>query len=428
MSSKPQITHLPMVQNWDCHARGSCCKEYQVAVTDEEKKRIESQEWSKEDLQQLEPFKQVGSFWNRRTLLNHQEDGSCVFLNEDGRCRIHEKFGYEAKPLACRLFPFVLIPVADHWRVSMRFACPSAAENLGRPVPEHINDLKDFANQLTQREEIEPLSDGNLIRPPKLQPRRRKDWPDLLLLVDALQTIIRKRGISMERRMRICLTFAQECQNADLQEIQGERLNELLQIFRGSCEEETKKDPSTVDAPSWVGRVLFRQLLAVYLRKDHGPKRGIARMGRIALLKAALRFARGKGPLPKLHDWLPDNLTFEQIEAQSLGKPSLIFEEMLERYYSVKIGSVQFCGPASFGMQFWDGFEHLALTMPALLWVTRAFVASGTTPEEGLIKALSIIDDHFGFNPVLRTFRQRVSFRILARRHEIEKLIAHYAQ
>ena len=29
------VRHLPIVQNWDCHTCGNCCREYQVDVTEE---------------------------------------------------------------------------------------------------------------------------------------------------------------------------------------------------------------------------------------------------------------------------------------------------------------------------------------------------------------------------------------------------------
>src|SRR5438067_2086294 len=119
------LRHLPVVQNWDCHVCGNCCKEYPVTVTDEERRRIEGQGWEKEeDFAYLPLFTRHGLWWSRRYQLNRRADGSCIFLSEQGRCRIHERFGAEAKPLPCRLFPFVLIPTADHWRVGMRFACP----------------------------------------------------------------------------------------------------------------------------------------------------------------------------------------------------------------------------------------------------------------------------------------------------------------
>src|SRR5262245_42173317 len=111
------IRHLPVLQNWDCHVCGTCCQEYVVTVTEEERARILAQGWDAgRDLEGHEPFRRQGWWPARRWVLNHRPDGSCVFLSEHGRCRVHEKFGYETKPLPCRLFPFVLVPAGDHWR------------------------------------------------------------------------------------------------------------------------------------------------------------------------------------------------------------------------------------------------------------------------------------------------------------------------
>ncbi len=38
------LVPLPVVQNWDCHATGSCCKEHHVNLTKEELRRIEARE------------------------------------------------------------------------------------------------------------------------------------------------------------------------------------------------------------------------------------------------------------------------------------------------------------------------------------------------------------------------------------------------
>src|SRR5260370_42173451 len=174
------VRHLPMAQNWDCHAGGSCCKEYLVTVSDEERARIEAQGWENDAQIGGRPlFKKSGPWWHRRYHLNSREDGSCVFLSEQGRCRIHEKFGYETKPLPCRLFPFVLVPTGDHWSVGMRFACPSAAENKGRPIPEHDEALGEFAARLAERERLTPRPDGTLVPPPLLDGSQRRAWPEV---------------------------------------------------------------------------------------------------------------------------------------------------------------------------------------------------------------------------------------------------------
>ena len=210
-----------------------------------------------------------------------------------------------------------------------------------------------------------------------------------------------------------------------MQNLKGPRLAELLQILTAGLEGEVSKDPAELAGPTWVGRMLFRQALALYSRKDQGPNRGKAVGNRAALFAAAVRFVRGTGRVPRLHGWLPET-TFEQVEAMK-GSLSEDAEQVLERYYCTKVDSLQFCGPALYGqVSLWDGFEVLAVTLPIILWISRMF--TGVPRAEAVTKALSVVDDHFGFNKLLRTMRQRLNFRILARWGELEKLIAWYSR
>jgi lysine-N-methylase len=419
------LYQLPVVQNWDCHVCGTCCQEYLVTITDEERRRIEAQGWDRDaDLGGYEPFRRTGPPWSRRTVLNHRADGSCVFLSDKGRCRIHERFGYETKPLPCRLFPFVLVPAGDRWAVGLRFACPSVAQNKGRPLPEHNDELRQFAVMLAEREGLQKQPDGSLVSPPFIQGAQRLAWPDVHRLVDGLLDLLRDQREPMERRLRKCVAVASEMRGAKLENVQGARLSDLFSLVRSAVEASMPDNLMKVSPPGWIGRVLFRQAAALYTRKDHGPNRGMAGQGRVALLFAAMRFARGSGSVPRMHKWLPET-TFAEIE-KPRGPIPMEVEDLLERYYTFKVGALQFCGAASFGLPFWEGFEALALTFPVLHWVARAF---GDVPrEEAFVKALSIVDDHFGFNKVLATARQRVSFRILAWTGELSKLIAWYSR
>ena len=196
---------------------------------------------------------------------------------------------------------------------------------------------------------------------------------------------------------------------ARLDKLTGGQLGQLLKIIRTKVESETPLNLMTLPPPNWIGRILFRQAVALYTRKDHGPNRGLAGQGRIALLGAAPRFAHGEGAVPRMHNWLPET-TFADIE-KPRGPWPLEIEHILERYYVMKVGAFQFCGPASFGLPFWEGLESLALTFPVIAWVVRAFTADSRAAA--FLKALSIVDDHFGFNRVLRMARHRFSFRIL---------------
>jgi lysine-N-methylase len=418
------IHHLPVLQNWDCHVCGTCCQEYRVTVTEEEKRRIEAQGWDRDkDLDGRDPFlphdKKRGLY-----ILNHREDDSCVFLSEKGRCRIHERFGYETKPLACRLFPFVLVPAADEWRVGMRFACPSVAGNKGRNATAHDAALAEFAARLAEREGLTRRPDGSLTTPPLLERRPNVEWPDVLRLVEVLLGFLRNRRDPMERRLRKCLAFAEAIRPLRPQKLDAKQFRDLLELLAVTVEHEIPANPMLVPPPSWVGRILFRQAAAMFTRKDHGPKRGLPGRGRVALFLAACRFTRGRGAVPRMHQHIP-SVAFEDLE-ESRGPLPSEADEILERYYTLKVGSLQFCGAASFGMPFWEGFEALALTLPIVLWVSRAF--RDRPRPDAIVESLTIVDDHVGFNPVLATRRQRLSFRILARRGELARLIAWYSR
>jgi len=125
-----------------------------------------------------------------------------------------------------------------------------------------------------------------------------------------------------------------------------------------------------------------------------------------------------------MHNHLPDT-TFENVEATPTPHDTEV-ETILERYYTIKVESLQFCGAANFRLPFWEGLEMLAATFPAILWVTRAL--ANLSPAEAVTQALTIVDDHFGFNRVLASRRQRVAFRLLARNGELARLIAWYGR
>jgi lysine-N-methylase len=415
------LRHLPVLQSWDCHGCTNCCREYQVPITPVERERIVAQGWTDDGtLKESDLFLEQGPPWARRYFLNHSDSG-CIFLSEQGRCRIHERFGAEAKPLACRVYPFILVPVGDHWRVGMRFSCPSAAANRGRALREHEPALIEFARLIEERE---GLDQGKKLLPPALQRGRRVEWSDLGHFGQALLGLLRNRGERVHQRLRKCLALARLCRHAQFAKIQGKRLVEFLNLVGAAADADVPANPEAVPRPGWIGRVLFRPIVALYARQDHGPERGPAQRGRLALLAAGLRFARGHGTVPRLHRLLPET-TFEHLEEPAGALPEAA-EQVLERYYSVKVSSLQFCGPANFGLPFWDGFETLALTYPAILWLTRAF--ADVPREEAVIRAVRIVDNHFGYNPLLGNLRHRLVAGILARWGELDKLIAWYSR
>lgn len=64
-------------------------------------------------------------------LIRKRDDGACVFLTADNRCRIHEELGANRKPLTCRLFPFAFHSDGNGTIVPASFGCPTIVANEG---------------------------------------------------------------------------------------------------------------------------------------------------------------------------------------------------------------------------------------------------------------------------------------------------------
>src|SRR5258708_3959486 len=141
----PPPLELPTIQNWSCHNCGGCCRPHPIEITPGGHPRIIEQNWAGEPglAPQQPPFVGPGRFpRSQRYRLAHRPDGACIFLDERGLCRVHAKFGEQAKPLACRLYPYVFHPAGKKIVVSLRFSCPSVVGNRGRSLTDQKDDLK----------------------------------------------------------------------------------------------------------------------------------------------------------------------------------------------------------------------------------------------------------------------------------------------
>ncbi len=421
------VKSLPVVQNWDCSGCALCCRSYRVGVTDAERERIENQGWAARP-----GFEGVPLFVREKGgdhRLNHRADGACVFLGADNRCRIHGEFGSAAKPFACRVYPFMLVPAGDHWRIGLRFACPTAAADTGRPLAEHTGEVREYAG-LLEAGEGKRAVDGP---PPPLQKGQVVPWGDVVRVANAASLTLADTADTLERRWRrvLALVAVGRASSFDgggdpAKAVTGPRLVEFLYLLRTALADDT---PATSDVPppTWVGRSVFRPVLALYCRKDHGPDRGPAQTSAAGRVAAATRFALGKGTVPRVHAAIPPGARFAHGETPTGGLSAEV-EALLTRLYRVKVESLQFCGPTNFGLPVWDGLESLALTFPAVCWLARVLAAGGRSPLDAATTAVRIVDDNFGFNPLLGSARQRVALRLLSGRGELAKLVAWYGR
>lgn len=425
------VRSLTVLQKWDCGGCTACCRQYHVSVTAEERARIEAQGWSAEpDLRGIPFFVRTGGWFSSSYRLNHRStDSACVFLGPDQRCRIHVKFGSAAKPLACRIYPYSLVPAGDHWMLGLRFACPAAADNNGRELAEHLPEARELATIL----ESQIGTAVQEMKPPPLRSSQSVSWNDLFRIVTAVSNLLADESCTVERRWRKVLFLIDTLRQAKFdgggdpkKAVTGGRLSELLHVLAGAADDEIPLSPHDVPRPGWVGRMIFRQIVALYARKDSGSDRGPAQASALGRISAAIRFARSSGPIPRLHAAM-GTATFADAE-KPLAKLSDHATSLLTRWARVKVESGQFCGPTNFGLPLWDGLESLATAFAAAMWLARALHAGGRQHDDAVTLAVRIVDDNFGFNKLLGSTRQKTALRLLGSKGELPRLVAWYGK
>ncbi|MHC5537400.1 YkgJ family cysteine cluster protein [Singulisphaera rosea] len=414
------IKHLPLIQNWDCQGCGDCCRTLEAVITDEDKRRIESLDLTDDPQVGPKPWFSPAGRGSKQWKLAHRPEGGCVFLTANNRCRLEERFGAGIKPFVCRLFPYILIPAGSHWRVGMRYSCPSAAANQGRPLVEAEDDLVYFSGLL----EKHVGRSGESAPPPQLRADQNISWPDLHRVVQVLVEIVQDRSDPLERRLRKCLAVARVCGYTQFDNLQGNRLSKYLQAVRSAVDTELPRAAEDLSPPDRLfGGILFRVFLAICAQRDLNVRRASGLWNRLVRVISGCRFVRGRGSVPRVNEFLP-KITFDDVEQRVGRQPDL--DETLERYYVVKLNSLQFCGPPNFNLPLLAGLESLILTLPMILWLRRAL--SDRPPKEAVQLAIQIVDNHFGGNPMLGFPHIQYLLRTMAQRGELDKLVAWYSR
>jgi lysine-N-methylase len=414
---------LPVLQNWSCHNCGGCCRQHLIEVTEAERQRILSQNWSQEDgIRQPVMKWHAGPPWRKRYRLTHTADGGCVFLNDQGLCRIHAKFGEAAKPLPCRIYPFAFHPAGKSFTVSLRFSCPSVIANKGTPVSQRLKELRGLASDVIPEAAVNSPA-------PLLTRRDRVDWSDFLPFVEALDHSFADPTAPLVVKLVRAITWTTLVGQSSFEKIRGPRIRELIGLLMEAARIEVPAVPEKVDEPSRLGQLYFRTLVAQYARKDTVADLSSGLWGRWRLFRAILKFTRGKGDIPPLQSGFSP-VPFSSLEG-SFGAIDPEAEAILTRYFRVKIQGLHFCGSAYYDVPFAEGFHSLALMLPVTLWLARWLAVgegrSNVTVAD-ISKGLAIADHHHGYSPALAQFAARNRVRWLAESADLAKLCWWYSR
>jgi len=111
--STPHLTHAtrPVAEllRFSCTVCGGCCEGVRIPLYDadeEERARSAARELGVD----VDPV-DSGAL--------RLQDGHCVFLGQDNRCRIHGELGMERKPIPCQQFPLIALAAGDEIRVGI---------------------------------------------------------------------------------------------------------------------------------------------------------------------------------------------------------------------------------------------------------------------------------------------------------------------
>lgn len=412
---KTRTITLPIREQWDCHNCGNCCRGTVVTLTDADLSRLREQNWDADPRLAGTPITEPVRGRSDALQLAHRQDGSCVFLEADGLCRIHSKHGFDAKPEHCRTYPFYFVPQGERLVMTVRRSCPSAAQDMGRPIEQHLDALRFGDTAFEYSHLAPPLVAGG--------PR---DWASVRTVGRALADVIDHVDISLTDRFTQALALCDR-------------------IEREWCREDTQRQPgfdAWIDSarqqlivceargvqPTRSGlmaRTLLRQVAFQYLRLHPQVRMAKGWNGAVRGLWVSARVGIGWPALPSRLSKLPRIRLARLEQAQQPIDPE--HQHIIERYYRTTVRTLLYTSSARAGWPMLDAFRALALTYPALCWLLRWHALDRQVTREEVVNLISAIARSSG-NPDLAKPRHLRTVRFLAEQNMLAELVRWYGR
>lgn len=411
------IVVLNQDEKWDCHQCGFCCRGSLIPLSDEDLARLRSQKWEEEP--ELRGTRIVvrsrGSSGAFR--LAHRSDGSCVFLDEKGLCRIHSKFGKEAKPTPCQTFPLQLIPHEKQAVLTLRRACPSAAADRGSPTSTQLP----FIKQLVRDQRLQAES----IAPPLLKAGEARPWKTVRAVLESVGGLLRDPRYPPVRRLVHVLQFADLLAKAKTKRLSDQQVVELARTLAELAPEESKPFFEDRRSPKNYSKVMFR-LMAIDCARLH--PQAVHRstwMARYQLMTTAWKIVRGTGRTPAVEKAFAA-VNFEELEKPS-GPLSPEIYQPLARFIETTSASFLYAIADRQGWSVVESIRGLALLFPVGLWLLR-WASQGREPTtEDMVHIIVALDRSQGYRPHSGT-AHRLRLTTLGYGGELERLVAWYAR
>ncbi len=382
--------HEPQDVVFTCSECGDCCRSLNVPVGPAERRALEGLDWTGRVERLVSgpatvPVRDQGGVGRR---LPRHDDGACTYLGDDGRCLIHRHFGAEAKPLACRLYPFSFHQVGQGYAVDCSFSCRALSRGEGKP-------LKNY------RSEWSELVDAGAASP-QLRYRLASKTKLSLEMAATFQTFLKRflgdRSLSIPQRIRRCLQFTTLATSGDPEGPSAAVLRDA--IAKGLSEKEAEGWAS--DEMDRTQEAIFFQWLFLALNPppaniDRLPKPDKDRAARQRVL-AANSYRQDDG-----RPWVDNNeleISFATVLAvDSTWLDAEAASELLERFLLAKVSGQRFLLAGQDALPFTEAVPKFFLCYPMVAWTAKALAASrGEEAVESadLIQAIRLVDRSLG--------------------------------
>lgn len=402
-------------QQWSCHSCGDCCRTLVGDLTNDECASLDAHPW--EDKIGAKPYVRIG----RRAALNKRADGSCVFLDDQNRCIIHAQLGEQAKPLACRIFPFSVRRVENAWQASFRFDCPSASASKGKPISQYSSWLTALTQQLPydyQLKKHDALDRGLLA-----------SQDEVAIITSRLSRWVKEKDLPVHARLIALSRVAVTLYDAKLVNVRGVRLGELLDILWQSATHGIDQPPAESTTRQ---RAMLRQLAFVhaeFVTLDELRAGLVGQMRkRWKQLNAARRFFAGKSTVPTLPG-ITGQATFEEVNAISPASQTSDVSELIERYLMSRTTSRSVFGSGYYGWPLAAGMAALTVSVSAIGWLARLQCAASGRSQlqlEDVTLAVAIVDRAATRLPAVGFAAERARIRYLTVEDGLARLLHSY--
>lgn len=414
--SLPILTLAVREQQYSCHGCGNCCRDFTVQLRPGDIEKLEAQGWE-ETLGEPVTIEFRGTRY-----LRQRPDGACIFLQEDGLCRIHAEYGFEAKPIACQLFPFSLTPVEGQVAMGLNFACQSVLENKGAALKSHVPELKRMAGSLP---EVEPAS-----RPPMLTRKLRAESKEVQALVGRIDRWLARTDLDLATRLDGLAFVVQSLAQAQLENVRGTRFRDLIDVLFEAMPEELEFHP--LETPTARQMKLLRQ--AAFARTEDPKLTGIEAAGRVRTVLSQLRrsgrFKKGRGAAPRIGEGWPEDLDLMHVEAvgsATVEREAAAIEELMTRYLRATVLGGRAWGAGFYGWPMVEGLQAMLLNVAVVGWLARLHAAGRGRDEvdlEAVRAALSRVDRTSGRAQWLGAPSERMRLKFLLMENGLRRLVS----